>query len=134
MTAPTRPNIGYVIGLGVLGVVIGALGSTVHRLHHEIFGNWIAVGIFLAFAATAAGSLFARALADWAGVFAYAAGWLIAVLALSVGGPGYNVVIAADVLGYVWSYVGVFIAIWAVAAPRKWLRESARVPSSDENP
>lgn len=134
MTPTTRPNISFVIGLGVLGVVVGALGSTVHRLHHEIFGDWIAVGILLAFAATAAGSLFARALADWAGVFAYAAGWLIAVLALSIGGPGYNVVIAADTLGYLWSYLGVFIAIWAVAAPKKWLRESAPVSSSDTNP
>ena len=94
----------------LLGVVMGGLGTVVHRFGHD---SWY-LGLLLALALTAAAGVLARAWAGYGTLLGVGVGWVIMVQALSLPGSGGDVVVPAGVLGMVWSYVGV--AVLAVVA------------------
>ena len=111
-----------------LGVAMAGIGTTVHRYHFELAGKWLAGGIVLTLLATVVASVFARAVADWLGVLTYAIGWFAVVMVLSLQGPGGDVLIVGDWLGYVWSYVGMLLAVSGLLVPRAWMSEQPRAP------
>ncbi|WP_235915412.1 DUF6113 family protein [Puerhibacterium puerhi] len=100
----------------VLGAVLGALGTVTHLT------TWLGLpaGLVLALALTASTAVLTRAWAGYGTLLAGAVGWLVAVQALSVQGPGGDVLVPATVPGLVWTYGG--LVVWGVAAflPRRW--------------
>ncbi|MFP3713014.1 DUF6113 family protein [Puerhibacterium sp. TATVAM-FAB25] len=103
----------------VLGAVLGALGTVSHLTAWE----GLPAGLVLALALTASTAVLARAWAGYGTLLAAAVGWLVAVQALSVEGPGGDVLVPATVEGLVWTYGG--LLLWGVAAflPRRWFAD-----------
>ncbi|RPF20232.1 DUF6113 family protein [Myceligenerans xiligouense] len=118
-----RPRLGPVIIrvlLAVaLGLVIGALGTAVHRYGDE---SWYA-GVVLALALTAAAAIMCRAWSGYGALLAFAGGWVVAVQLMSLRGSGGDVLVPAGTLGLVWAYGGVVLLGAAAFLPASWFRE-----------
>jgi hypothetical protein len=110
-----------------LGVVMGGLGTVVHRFGHE---SWY-LGLFLAFALTAAAAVLARAWAGYGTLLGFGVGWVAIVQALSLPGSGGDVVVPAGMLGMVWSYAGVAVVAVVAFLPSSWFAE---VPARRNRP
>ena len=102
-------------GSVLLGVVIGVVGTAVHRVRPP-------GGLLLALLLVLVGGILARAWNGWVTMLALAMGVATAVGALAVSGPGGDVLIAADTLGYVW-YAGALVVALAGLAPRGWFSD-----------
>ena len=112
-------------GAGVIGAVIGVAGTSIHRASPP----W---GLVLALTAVLAGAMLARAWIGWAGMLALAMGLVTAVGVLSAG-PGGDVLLVADALGYVW-YAGALVVALAGLAPSRWFSERPVGSSAERNP
>ncbi len=110
-----------------LGVVMGGLGTVVHRYGDEP----LHLGLFLALALTAAAGVLARAWAGYGTLLGFGVGWVALVQALSLPGSGGDVVVPAGVLGMVWSYVGVAVLAVVAFLPSSWFAE---VPARRNRP
>lgn len=102
-----------------LGVVMGALGTVVHRYGADS----LYLGLVLAFALTAAAGVLARAWAGYGTLLGFGIGWVAVVQALSLPGSGGDVVVPAGILGMVWSYAGVAILALVAFLPSSWFAE-----------
>lgn len=111
----------------LLGVVMGALGTVVHRFGDE---SWY-LGLVLALALTVAAGVLARAWAGYGTLLGFGAGWVAIVQALSLTGSGGDVVVPAGVLGMVWSYAGVALLAVVAFLPSSWFAE---VPARRDRP
>ncbi|MFJ8584973.1 DUF6113 family protein [Streptomyces sp. NPDC093595] len=99
-------------GLVVLGAVVGAAGSLVQ-------GGWVPGGLLLALAGTAGlfyGGL--RLTGTTVGVGAAAAGWLVAVVVLSLGRPEGDGVFAGGIVELVYLLGGMAVAVICATAIR----------------
>ncbi|GAB3171774.1 hypothetical protein GCM10027059_40560 [Myceligenerans halotolerans] len=118
-----RPRLGSVIVrvlLAVaLGLVIGALGTVVHRYGDE---SWYS-GMVLALAITAASAIMCRAWSGYGALLAFAGGWVVAVQLMSLPGSGGDVLVPAGTLGLAWTYAGVALLGVAAFLPASWFRE-----------
>ncbi|WP_201846824.1 DUF6113 family protein [Myceligenerans indicum] len=130
-----RPNLGSVIVrvlLAVaLGLVIGALGTAVHRYGDE---SWY-LGLVLALVLTASAAIMTRAWSGYSALLAFAGGWVVAVQLMSLRGSGGDVLVPAGTLGLVWTYAGVVLLGVTAFLPASWFREEpvrkAAATSSD---
>lgn len=111
----------------LLGVVMGGLGTVVHRFGDE---SWY-LGLVLALALTAAAGVLARAWAGYGTLLGFGVGWVAMVQTLSLPGSGGDVVVPAGVLGMVWSYAGVAILAVVAFLPSSWFTE---VPARRDRP
>jgi hypothetical protein len=111
----------------LLGVVMGGLGTVVHRFGDE---SWY-LGLALALALTAAAGVLARAWAGYGTLLGFGVGWVAMVQALSLPGSGGDVVVPAGVLGMIWSYAGVAVLAVVAFLPSSWFAE---VPARRERP
>ncbi|MEU4388061.1 hypothetical protein [Promicromonospora sp. NPDC023805] len=111
----------------LLGVVMGGLGTVVHRFGDE---SWY-LGLALALALTAAAGVLARAWAGYGTLLGFGVGWVAMVQALSLPGSGGDVVVPAGVLGMVWSYSGVAVLAVVAFLPSSWFAE---VPARRDRP
>jgi hypothetical protein len=103
----------------VLGATVGVLGTVAHR------ATWqdLPAGIALALAITLSSAVLSRA---WAGVgtlLACGAGWVVAVQALALEGPGGDVLVPAQSVGLVWTYGGMALFLVAAFLPRAWFAD-----------
>lgn len=114
---PTRLPVARWLGAAVVGAVIGVVGTAVHRA----VPPW---GLLLALGTVLAGGVLARAWAGWVGMLALALGVMTVVGLLGQGGPGGDVIIAAQPIGYVW-YLGAAVVALAGALPARWFRDTA---------
>lgn len=127
-----RPRLGPVI-LRVLlavalGLVIGALGTTVHRYGDE---SWYS-GMVLALAVTVAAAIMSRAWSGYSALLAFAGGWIVAVQLMSLRGSGGDVIVPAGTLGLIWNYAGVGLLGAAAFLPGSWFRDvPVRGPARD---
>ena len=103
------------VGAGFIGVLIGVAGTAVHRATPPL-------GLGLALLTVLAGALLARAWIGWTGMLALAMGVVTAVGVLGTGGPGGDVLIVADALGYTW-YAGGLVVGLAGLAPSRWFSD-----------
>lgn len=103
----------------LLGVVMGGLGTVVHRYGDE---SWY-LGLALALALTAAAGILARAWAGYGTLLGFGVGWVAMVQALSLPGSGGDVVVPAGVLGMVWTYAGVAVLAAVAFLPSSWFAE-----------
>lgn len=111
----------------LLGVVMGGLGTVVHRFGDE---SWY-LGLALALALTSAAGVLARAWAGYGTLLGFGVGWVAMVQALSLPGSGGDVVVPAGVLGTVWSYSGVAVLAVVAFLPSSWFAE---VPARRDRP
>lgn len=118
----TKPPLLRCLGIVVLGAVIGLIGSLLFRS----VAPW---GLVLACATLLSAALLARSWAQTAGVISLGLGWIVMVQILALEGPGGDVVIAAQPIGYIWVYGGVVFILGALLAPRAWFRDDAYVGS-----
>lgn len=113
---PTPRTLARSASLLVLGGFIGVVGTGVHRMTRP----W---GLVLALVLVVLGGVVARAWVGALGVLAVGLGVATATAILAVQGPGGDVLIAADAVGYVWYGGAVAVAI-ALVLPRSWFRDS----------
>lgn len=113
LATPLRPGrIAAYLGLVVLGVVVGTAGALVQ-------GGWSPGGLILALLA-AAGLFYGGRTATGSsiGVGAPAAGWLIAVIGLSLGRPEGDGVFAAGLAPVVYLLGGALVAVMCATMSR----------------
>lgn len=96
----------------VLGALVGLTGTGVHRWQQP----W---GLVLALVSVLAAAVLVRAWTGWTGMLALALGVFGAVSLLGQAGPGGDVVVAAQPVGYAW-YLGGLVVALAGLAPRRW--------------
>ena len=102
----------------LLGLAVGFVGTGVHRALQP----W---GLVLALVGVAAMGVLARAWSGTLGAFAAARGVATAVALLAPQGPGGDVLVPAQPVGYVW-YGGALATGLAWLAPRRWFADGPR--------
>ncbi|GAB4084767.1 hypothetical protein GCM10028784_13970 [Myceligenerans cantabricum] len=127
-----RPRLGPVVVrvlLAVaLGLVIGALGTVVHRYGDESSYLGMVLGLTL----TAAAAVMCRAWSGYGALLAFAGGWVVMVQLMSLRGSGGDVLVPAGTLGLVWTYAGVAVLGATAFLPSTWFREvPVREPDTD---
>ena len=116
MNARGQLHVGRLLTLALFGIVTGVIGTGGHRA----FMPW---GLVLALGAVAAASVLARAFAGFPGLLAFGVGWVAVVEAMRRVGPGGDVLIRAQPVGYIWVFGGMAVVAAASFAPRRWFRE-----------
>ena len=101
----------YALALGVLGVLVAAIGAGAHRSTGYL-------GVTLALALVACASLFAKAWQSWAGFTTFASLWVAVTVFFASKGPGQSTLVADDLKGYLWVYGGAFVLFLVAALPR----------------
>jgi hypothetical protein len=117
------------LGALLLGVLVGAVGTVMHRSERP----WgVVVCLLLVLAAAVA----VRAASDWRGALALLIGLFGAVQVLSGRGPGGDVLVPADgAIGWVWTLGALAVGLGVALAPRAWfadvpLRRRAAAPAA----
>ena len=114
----------------LLGLVVGALGTVVHR-------GLVPWGLLAALGLVLASTVMVRAWGGWPSYVGITGGVLLAVLVLSRTGPGGDVLVPAGEnvntpwIGGVWIGGSVLVLVLAAAAPGRWFDDTprpARVP------
>ncbi|WP_250443342.1 hypothetical protein [Actinotalea sp. C106] len=105
-------QIGRYLALLLVGVLVGVVGTGVHRAE----APW---GLILALVTVAAAGVLARAWVGWVGVLVIALGVFTTVSVLAGQGPGGDVLVALEPIGVIW-YSGALAAGLAAALPRRW--------------
>ncbi|ANC30915.1 DUF6113 family protein [Isoptericola dokdonensis] len=108
--------VGRVLLALLLGAVIGLVGTVTHR------STWadLPVGLVLALVMTLATAVLCRAWTGTGALLAAGAGWLVTVQLLATDGPGGDVLVPADLTGYLWTYGGLVLFAVAAFLPRRW--------------
>jgi hypothetical protein len=112
-----------VFGSFVVGAVIGVVGTGIHRWT-EPWGLVIALVIVLV------GGALGRAWTGWLGIFAVGMGVATATGLLGTSGPGGDVIIAAQPIGYVW-FGGALVVALAGVLPCGWFSDAPAVRQGD---
>lgn len=111
-------RVGRISSCLLLGVVVGAVGTVMHRST----APW---GLVLALVVIVCAATFARAWEGWTGSLAVTTGWLAAVLAMWQVGPGGDILVPAlGGWGNVWILGGLVALAVPVVAPRRWFEDS----------
>ena len=98
-----------------LGLLVGVVGTGVHRSQPPF-------GVGLALLAVLAAAVVARAWAGWLGVLGFGLGVVTTVGVLGSRGPGGDVLVAADAVGYTW-YAGALLVMVAALLPGRWFSD-----------
>lgn len=127
-------TIGRALLCVVLGLVVGAVGTVMHRV--VVTDHLLPVGIVVALLAVLAGGTLARAWAGYAGLVGYALGWVVAVQVLASDGPGGDLLVPNQTVGLVWVYGGMAVVAVAAFLPWSWFSDQPvrRAPEVGTNP
>lgn len=99
----------------LLGLAVGFVGTGVHRALQP----W---GLVLALVAVVAMGVLTRAWSGAVGAFVAAMGVATAVAVLATQGPGGDVLVPAEPVGYIW-YAGALATVLAWLVPRRWFTD-----------
>lgn len=108
-------SIGAMVWCALLGALVAVVGTGVHRLNPPM-------GVTLALVIVAAAGVMVRAWAGPRGVVALGVGLVVVVALMGRSGPGGDVLIAAQPVGYVW-YTGVLVVAAVGLLPRRWFSD-----------
>lgn len=108
-------TVALLAGNALIGLAIGVVGTGIHRAVQP----W---GLLLALFTAFVGGVLARAWGDWSAMLALALGVATAVGVLGARGPGGDVLIAAQPVGYVW-YCGALAVALAGLLPSRWFSD-----------
>ncbi len=106
----------------LIGAVVGLVGTVAHRAP-VVDLPALHLGLVLALLAVLAGSVLSRAWGGYAGLLGFGIGWVAVVQILSLEGPGGDVLVPGQVVGYVWIYGGLLVVALAAFLPRSWFSE-----------
>lgn len=128
-------TIGRALLCVVLGLVVGAVGTVMHRV--VVTDHLLPVGIVVALLAVLSGGVLARAWTSWGGVVGYGIGWVVAVQVLASKGPGGDLLVPNQTVGLVWVYGGMAVIAIAAFLPWSWfsdrpLRTAGAGPSAGQ--
>jgi hypothetical protein len=105
-------------GFLLLGVLVGAVGTVMHRSVRP-WGVVVCLLLVLAAAVTA------RAASGWLASVGLLVGLFASVQVLSGRGPGGDVLVPADgAVGWVWAVGSLVVALAAALAPRAWFADA----------
>lgn len=115
VVAPPFRSTGRVFWAAMLGVVVAVVGTGIHRVSPP----W---GVALALVTVFSAAVMTRAWARWPGVIALGAMVTVTIITMSRLGPGGDVLVADEPVGYAW--LGSVAAVAAVAVlPRRWFSD-----------
>jgi hypothetical protein len=103
------------VGVVAIGVVVGLVGTGVHRANQP-------TGVIIALAIAASAGVMVRAWARWAGVVLLAGVLALVIVVLAGVDRGGDVVIAAQRISYVW-FASVPVVLATMALPRAWFSD-----------
>ena len=98
-----------------IGVVVGVVGTGIHRWQQP----W---GLLGALAIVVVAGALGRAWTGWVGVVGVGLGVATATGVLGTSGPGGDVVVAAQPVGYLW-FAGAAVVVLAGLLPRRWFSD-----------
>ena len=110
---------GRAVGALVLGTVVGAVGTVVHRAYQP----WGMVGALVLVLSAA---VTARAWSGWVTWVAFLGGLFLAVQVLAQQGPGGDVLVPAGTLGWVWAIGSLAVAAAVGLLPRRLFVDRSR--------
>ena len=117
----------------VLGLVVGALGTVVHR-------GLVPWGLLAALGLVLAASVMVRAWGGWIPFVGMAGGLILAIQVLSQTGPGGDVLVPVGDnvntpwIGGVWIGGAILMVALAGLAPRRWFDDTPRPPREPRRP
>lgn len=122
-SAPPRVPGRTLVVRGVLALLLGAIVGVIGTVSHR--GEWagLPTGLALALLLTLSTAVLCRAWSGTVTLLTAGAGWLVAVQLLSASGPGGDVLVPAQAVGYLWTYGGLLIFAVAAFLPRWWFAE-----------
>lgn len=109
-----------IAGSVLLGVVVGVIGTGVHRANQP----W---GLVLAYLTVVSAAVLARAWARRLAMTAYGLGLVAIVLAMTFWRPGGDVLVTDEPIGYAWLAAPVLVAVVAML-PARLFSDSPMVP------
>ncbi len=116
---------GRIVARGVvcalLGVIVGVVGTVAHRA--QLLGLDLHLGLVLAMLAVLSAGVLARSWGGLGGLLGYGIGWVAVVQVLSLEGPGGDVLVPGEVVGYVWIYGGLVVVAAVAFLPRTWFSD-----------
>lgn len=108
----TAAALGRAVGALLLGLLVGVVGTVVHRAYQP----WGMVGALLLVLSAA---VTARAWSGWVTWVAFTGGLFLAVQVLAQKGPGGDVLVPAGTLGLVWVVGALVMAVVVAVLPRR---------------
>lgn len=108
----TAAAAGRAAGALLLGVLVGTVGTVVHRAYQP----WGMVGALLLVLSAA---VTARAWSGWVTWVGFLGGLFLAVQVLAQRGPGGDVLVPAGVLGLVWVFGSLVVTVAVALLPRR---------------
>jgi hypothetical protein len=126
-------TIGRALLCTVLGLVVGAVGTVMHRV--VVTDHLLPAGIVVALLAVLAAGTLARAWAGYAGLVGYAIGWVAAVQVLASRGPGGDLLVPNQTVGLAWVYGGMLVVAIVAFLPWSWFSDRpvrSQVAAPDE--
>ena len=115
----TATAMGRALGALALGIVVGTVGTVVHRAY-EPWGLVGALVLVLSAAVTA------RAWSGWVTWVAFLGGLFLAVQVLAQQGPGGDVLVPAGTLGWAWVIGSMATAVAVALLPRRLFVDRSR--------
>ncbi len=107
----------------VLGAVVAIVGAVAHR-------TWRPTALILCVLLVLLSVVFVRTWAGWLGVLALAVPFVALTYVFSLQGPGGDLLIAGDALGYSWLFGGSGAVVLACLIPPSWIGGGRRVESA----
>ncbi len=108
----TAAALGRAVGALALGLLVGAVGTVVHRAYQP----WGMVGALVLVLSAA---VTARAWSGWVTWVAFTGGLFLAVQVLAQHGPGGDVLVPAGTIGWVWVLGSIAVAVLVAVLPRR---------------
>lgn len=117
MPTLTLPMVLRALGALLLGAVVGAVGTVMHRSTRP----W---GVVVCLLLVLAAAVVVRAWGGWVASVGLLVGLFATVQVLSGRGPGGDVLVPADgAIGWVWAVGSLGVALAAALAPRAWFAD-----------
>jgi hypothetical protein len=114
--------IGRAAACALIGAIVGLVGTVAHRAP-VVDVPALHLGLVLALLTVLAASVLARAWGGYAGLAGFGIGWVAVVQVLAIEGPGGDVLVPSQAVGYVWIYGGMLVVTVAAFLPRSWFSE-----------